>query len=152
MAIRDIFKVSWKTFLNPASWIDAQTLKEQNVTILSVLKSLFSQPVPERTETFEQACKRMGLSEADLQASASSYRSYALLFFVLGLTIFLYSFYLLFTLELIGFILGIAVSGLFFAFAFKYDFWVFQIRQRRLGATFAEWKQSILGDKKGGSS
>jgi intracellular multiplication protein IcmV len=152
MAIRDIFKISWKTFINPLGWIDYEGLKNQNITIITAIKSLFSSPPAEHTETFEQAKKRLGLTEEEIQASANRYRLYAIAFFILGLIIFIYTFYILFVhFTLIGFILGLSVSGLFFAYAFKYDFWAFQIKRRKLGASFAEWKRHILGDKEGGA-
>lgn len=147
MAIRDLFKLSRKTFINPGGWLDFQGLKEQNATIFSVLKSLFVTAPPAREETYEQARERLGLTEEDTQASASLYRTYALFFGLIGLVVFLYSFYLLFTKVLMGFLLGLCVAGLFFAFAFKYDFWSFQIRQRKLGATFKDWKENLLGGK-----
>ena len=66
MAVRDIFKVSRKTFFNPTSWIDLEALIYQNKTIWSVLKGLFTKPAVERTETFEEAMKRQDMTEADV--------------------------------------------------------------------------------------
>lgn len=150
MAIRDIFKISWKTFINPLGWIDYEGLRNQNIIIFSAIKSLFAGTPAEHTETFEQAKKRLGLNEEEVQASANRYRVYAIVFLFLGLAVFIYTFYLLFAhFTLIGFMLGLSVTGLFLAYAFKYDFWAFQIKRRKLGATFAEWKRHVLGDKEG---
>lgn len=148
MAIRDIFKVSRKTFINPSAWIDLDALKTQNQMVWGALKSLFSTPVPVREETFEQAVKRLGLTEDDIQTSISRYRTYALLFVGLALLVFIYAFFLLFYYGyLLAWLLAMAVCGLFLAQAFRFDFWAFQMRKRRLGITFNEWKQSILGQK-----
>lgn len=148
MAIRDIFKVSRKTFINPSGWFGLDSFVEQNKTIWDTIRSLFSPAKPLREETFEQAMQRMHLTEADLQNSAKNYRLFALVFVLFGLLLFLYAFYLLFThSSYTGLLLAIAASAVFFSQAFKYDFWAFQIKRRKLGVTFAEWKANILGIK-----
>lgn len=153
MAIRDIFKISRKTFFDPAGWLDYESLKYQNQTIWVVLKNLFTRPRPQREETFNAAMKRLKLSEEDVQYGAKNYRLFAIGFFLIGLLVFFYSFYLLFRhVTFFGWILGLAVSALFLAQAFKYDFWSLQMRRRKLGLTFADWKKSVLGDDKGASA
>lgn len=148
MAIRDVFKVSWKTFFNPAGWVDYEGLKNQNKTIYSVLKDTYSKEVPARQESFEEAMKRQGLTEDDVKSAASNYRLYAVVFLLIGIVVFAYSFYLLFRYyTLTGWLLGLAASAYSFSLAFKFDFWSFQIKQRKLGVTFSEWKRNILGDK-----
>ena len=148
MAIRDIFKISRKTFINPTGWIDYESLKYQNRTIWSILKNLFSVPRPEREESFQAAMKRLGLTEEQVQYGAKNYRLFSIGFFALGLLVLFYSFYLLFGHGAFwGWLIGLGVSALFFAQAFKYDFWSLQMRRRKLGLTFADWKESVLGDK-----
>ncbi len=148
MPVRDIFKVKVKTFLNPSGWLDLESLIAYNRTLWDVLRGLFMPPKPVREETFEQAIKRFGLTEADVKERIKNYRLFALIFLIFGLVLFAYSFYLLFRHgTFLGWLLGIAVTTLFFSQAFRYDFWAFQLKRRQLGATFAEWKRSILGDK-----
>ncbi|VVC75098.1 hypothetical protein AQUSIP_03740 [Aquicella siphonis] len=148
MAVRDIFRISWRTFFNPAGWIDYEGLKNQNITIYNTLRALFTRATPGRQETYEEAMKRLGVSDEEAQKTASAYRMYALCFFIVGLCIFVYAFYLLFgEFVITGWLLGLAASALCFAQAFKFDYWAFQIRQRKLGVTVSEWSRSILGDK-----
>lgn len=148
MAIRDVFKVSRKTFINPSAWIDYNYLKYQNKTLWAVLKTIFAKPQPTEGETFEQAMKRLNLTAADVKSTASQYRRYAFFFLIIGLLVFYYAFYLLFMHHTItSWFLGLAASSLFFAQAFKYDFWAFQMRRRKLGVTFKEWKHFVLGGK-----
>lgn len=148
MAIRDFFKLTRKTFLNPTGWLDYGTLVERNKTIWSSLKGLFIIPESTRKETFEEAMVRLNLTEEDVKSTEANYRVFALIFFILGLLVFFYSFYLVFAHgTLTGFLLGVSASGVFFSQAFKYDFWSFQMRRRKLGATFEEWKNSLLSDK-----
>lgn len=152
MAIRDVFKISRKTFFNPTGWVDLDYLKYQNNVIYRTVKGVFTPPTADKQETFEEAMKRLNLTEEDVAHTISSYRMYAFVFALFGLLIFAYAFYLLFGHHsFLGCGLGLGVSALFFAYAFKYDFWSFQMQRRQLGATFTEWKRNFLGEK-GGSS
>src|SRR5690606_16337903 len=96
MAIRSIFKITRKTFLAPAAWLGYEELKNHTKTIGSVLSDLFSYDVATRTETFEEAKKRQGLTDEQLKEMAEGYRSYAWLFVFLAAIAFFYAFYLLF--------------------------------------------------------
>jgi len=146
MAIRDIFKISRKTFFNPTAWIGYEYLKTEHNTIKSTVKNLFVIDKPTRKETFAAAIKRLDLTEERVQQIATTYRIYAILFAVIGFVVFFYAFYLLFRYSSIpSWFLGLAASALFFSQAFRYDFWAFQMRRRKLGVTFKEWKQHILG-------
>ncbi len=148
MAIRDIFKVSRKTFFNPSGWIDLDSIKQQNSALWSVLRGLFSLPKPQKKETFEEAMTRLNLTEKEVKHRGQLYRYYAIAFAILGIFTLLYSFYHLFiNFYFISWLLGTSVAGIFFAQAFRYDFWSFQIRKRKLGATFTEWKRAYMGHK-----
>lgn len=148
MAVRDVFKLSRKTFVNPRGWLGYDTLKEQTQTIWSVLAATFTPAKATREETFENAMQRLNLTEADVKESITNYRYYALGFFIFALFSLAYSFYLLFRYgTYTGWLLGMAVTALFASQAFKFDFWAFQMRRRRLGATFTDWKKAFLGEK-----
>lgn len=138
-----------RTFL-PSGWLygEVEGLKNENKTLYRILKSLFTKSTPERQETFEQAMTRMGLTEAYVKKTATTYRLYAILFLLIGIAIFTYGFYLLFDIRsLSGWLLAMAATGLCLAQAFRFDFWAYQMRVRKLGVTFSEWKSSILGNK-----
>lgn len=145
MAIRDIFKFSKKTFFDPASWLDFSGLKAQTVYIKTALKELYKKPTPGKPEAFSSAKKRLHLSDEALSKMSQNYQSWAFIFCLLGACLFFYSFYLLFTFVIHGFLLGVAVSALFLSQAFKYDFWAMQIKRRQLGLSFADWKAYRFG-------
>lgn len=149
MAIRDLFKVNRKTFFNPSAWIDYTTLKQNTAMMYGVIKTLFTPASPTRRETFAEAMQRFKLEEKDIDAMATDYRVYAGVLFLLGLTGIGYCVYLLVKhSQWLGFVMGLCVTTLFFAQAFRYDFWAFQLQQRRLGCTFKEWQNHWLGNKK----
>lgn len=148
MAIRDIFKVSRKTFFNPVAWLGYDTVKEGTLTIWTVLKSLFTRTKPGRKETYEEALKRLNIKEEEASEIGTIYRLYAWIFAIFGGLIFYYSFYILFKRWVwTGWSLGVAAACLCFAQAFKYDFWSLQIRRKKLGLSFDDWLRSLVGGK-----
>lgn len=145
MAIRDIFKVSRKTFFNPSGWLDLETLRDQNRTIWEILKSLFTPEKPERSETFEEAIQRLNMTETDVMQAIRYYRYYAFGFFILGFLSLIYSFYLLVGHgSWTGLLLSLGVTALLGVQAFKYDFWAFQMASKKLGLTFKDWRNNLF--------
>ena len=150
MAIKDIFKVSRKTFFNPGGWVGYNQVKSNTTIIWDIIRGLVYPMTPERSETFEAAMQRLNQTENDIQTTGQTYFEYALVFLFLGACLAIYSFYLLFFHRTFsGFLLGIASGALFLSQAFKYHFWYFQIKQRKLGCTFQDWWQYILATVKG---
>ena len=153
MAVRDYLKISRKTFFNPRAWSNYDEFVNQNRILWGTIKSIIIPPTIAEIneETFEQSMQRNGMTEADLKESIKNYRTFALLFALLGGLAFIYAFFLLFGYQtLSGWLLAICVCALLFAQAFKYDFWSLQLRRRNLKLTFNDWKESILG--KGGAA
>lgn len=154
MAVRDVFKVSRKTFFNPRAWLNYDDFKNQNRLLWGMVKDVTTVPeaAPRTDETFEEAMARHGMSEADVNVSSQNYRRFALFFAFLGSLAFIYAFFILFGYHTIsGWVLAMCVSALLFTQAFKYDFWSLQMRRRKLDLTFDDWKNAILG-KKGGEA
>ncbi len=149
MAIKDVFKISRKTFFNPAAWLGLNELSAYNRVIGSTLKTTFTKDEAHRTETFEQALKRLNVSEAEIQENAKRYKAYALFFLALSLLTFLVGFYYLFEFGTFsGWVLAMSVTLLFGAHAFRFDFWHFQIKHRKLGCTVQEWWRGQIGPPK----
>lgn len=146
MALLDIFKVTRKTFFNPTKWIDYESIRDQTNTIKEIAGDLYKKPTPARKETFEQAMKRLNLTEEDVADQISAYQKFTIIFTVCAVLVFFYSFYLLFRYWAFGgWILGLAVTILFLSQAFRFDFWRFQMVNRRLGMKLEDWKNARLG-------
>lgn len=151
MAIRDVFKVNRKTFFNPRAWLGYDVVKSQSLFLYDLIKQIFVKPTPpENVETFEESMQRQNLTEEDIQEAGKTYFSYAILFLILGMISFIFGFYLLILHHTFyGWILSLSVTGLFLVQAFRFHFWYFQIKFRKLGCTFAEWKQGKPFDSEG---
>ena len=140
MALKDAVKISRKTFFNPRGWLGYDMLKTQFTTSWSVIKNLCTLPVATRTETFEQAQQRFQLSEEQLDDISKKFWIFVWVLNAFGVFSFLFSVYLLVRYgTFAGFVLGVATAAIFFAYAFRYSFWRFEIKHRKLGCTFKEW-------------
>ncbi len=149
MAIRDVFKISRKTFFNPSAWLDMDALREYNSTIFDSIRGLFTAvPGEARKETFAEAMKRQKVTDAQLKETENAYFIYSIAFLVLGILMLIFGFYLLFGHHTFhGWILALASAAFLFAQSFRFSFWHFQIKFRKLGCTFEEWKRGKPFDK-----
>lgn len=142
MAIRDVFKVSWRTFFNPVAWVGVTNIKATTGIIWNVTKNLFRVPKPEYVETFEAAKERLQLTEADIQKNKDSFLLNSIIFVCLAGVMFSTSFYFLFRHHtFLGWLIANLVTLLFLSQALRFHFWYFQIKHRKLGCTFQEWWQ-----------
>ena len=148
MPLKDVVKVSRKTFFDPRGWAGYDLLRAQFVITWGILKNLFSPAAPTREETFEEAVKRLHLSEEAIQQTSRNYLIFSYVFVLCGLGTLGFSFHLLLNHgTAAGWILGLLSTALFFVFSFRYHFWHFQIKHRKLGCTFAEWRQGKPFDR-----
>lgn len=148
MAIRDVVKVSRKTFFNPKAWVGWDEMKFQFSTIISVLRDLFVAQVPSREETFEQALLRFNIDETQVAMLTKRYLRFAMVFLLCFLLTFAYAFFLLFAHHaFFAWLMALAVAAFFLGQAFRFHFWHYQLSVKRLGVTYAEWKNALLGSK-----
>ncbi len=153
MAIKDIFKISRKTFFNPSGWLDVENLGLIFKTTWLITRRLFIPAEPTHQETFEEAVKRLNITEEDIEQKKKVYVFATCLFLIFGITAFLLSFYWLFVFHTFsGFLIGLATSSLFLVQAFRYNFWYFQTQHRKLGCTVDEWWEGKLNSEKGPKS
>jgi intracellular multiplication protein IcmV len=139
---KQVLKVNRKTFFNPRGWLGYDQLKAQTLFLFAYLKQLFIPAKPDRIETFEEAVARLNLSEADIKEMRETYFYYSVLFLAIAVVAFLSSFYFIIVHgSFSGWLLTMAVSALLGAQAFRYNFWYFQIKNRKLGCTYKEWIQ-----------
>lgn len=141
MAAWQIFKVNRKTFFNPTAWLNVGEFRDNNRAIWDSVSGLFSVPAPTRTETFEQAVNRLGLTDDALHQTEQNYFAFAWFFAIIGVITFIFSFVLLFYHKTVaGWLIAMPAAGLFLAQGFRYHFWYFQIKNRKLGCTLKEWR------------
>ncbi len=139
MALKDVVKISRKTFFNPTGWLGYDSLGAQFRSSWQILKDMFTTPTAGNTETFEQAQQRFNLTEEQIQHISKQFSLFTYILVACGVMTILFSFYLLFRGVFSGFLIGVATTAVFCAYAFRYSFWRFEIIHRKLGCTFNEW-------------
>lgn len=139
-------KWSLKPFFEIPRWIGVSTLKRNAAIIREQAVEITHLGQKDRKETFDEAIARFGLSEQDIILKRNAFLRMALIFAGVGVLIFCYAMYLLWHDAAIGGILAFVVGLLSFGYAFRYHFWFFQIKHRKLGCTFNDWLQGKVGD------
>lgn len=150
---KSAIKISRKTFFNPSGWVGYSLLKSQIQSTFDFMSNAFTPAEAARKETFEQAMERLNLTEDYLKKTRTRYLIVAVVFLVLALgTVVAGIDLLIHHGTFAGFVLAIPTATLFFVNAFRYHFWAFQIKKRKLGCTFQEWAENIFSSNGGNTS
>lgn len=149
MAIKDVFKVSRKTFVDPKNWLAYDTVKVSTGILWRATKSVFfttPPSAPVQQETFDEAMQRQGLSEDDVKSSVRTYLLFSMGFGALAIGIVVLALYFFSRLLIADGVIALSIASFLFAQAFVFNFWCFQMKMRKLGCSFAEWRQGKLND------
>ena len=126
-----IFKVKY--------WSDSERVKSFFHYVVEMFKRLFViRPKPAK-ESFEQAKARLKLTDGALLKKERALFRLSVFMAVIGVLMVLYSLYQGVYGTFQGILLSLVVSLLAWVFAFRYHFWYFQIRQKKLGCSFMVW-------------
>lgn len=142
--------------INIRVWFDWERMKLFTLYVGNSLRRLFmpqhneeSSDRPVLTESFRTAQKELNLSDADLALRQKALLRLSLLMSFIALLIFLYSCYHFYNGALLAGFLSFIVMLLAWSLAFRYHFWYYQIKTRKLGCSFHEWfTKGLLGAKK----
>lgn len=149
MKIASGIKKVVKPFVDVPSWIGYRQLADATKAIRGLFVTVFIPQKTEQTEDFAAAMARLKLTEADLQQRAKEFKRLVILFAVISCGVFAYAIYLFLTSSWKGGLVGLAMTSIVLAYTFRYHFWLFQVRQRRLGCTLRDWwSSSFIGTKK----
>ncbi|MCR9192854.1 MAG: type IVB secretion system protein IcmV [Gammaproteobacteria bacterium] len=133
---------------NPRAWGDWERTKSTAQYFLAMIERFFvlRKKSKKYAETFDGAVAKFDLDEEALKAKALGLKrlSYSLL--VMAIVLFSYTVYQLLFGSFRGVIIAGVETGLALVLAFRYHFWSFQIKKRKLGCGFKEWyKDSFKG-------
>lgn len=124
-------------------WIGYQNVKEGFTDLKDSAISTFKTQKAERIETFEEALQRLKITEEDLNQRKKEFRRLVIIYLLLSILLLAYSIYILiFNNNFGGFAIAFALTLYTIINAFKFHFWLFQIRKRKLGCTIKEWFNS----------
>ncbi|MFU8797226.1 MAG: type IVB secretion system protein IcmV [Gammaproteobacteria bacterium] len=139
-------KKSRKPFFNIREWMGWNQVSEGGKAIKAMAISLFTAKQPTfKKESFEDALARLQMTEADVLIQIKNFQRLLALFFLGAVSLLGYALYLLFIAR--SYAAALASFGLtafLLGQVFRYHFWLFQMKQRKLGCSFKEWAQHLL--------
>jgi intracellular multiplication protein IcmV len=135
--------------INVRKWADLDRIKSGGMFLVNGVKRVFIANSKGSKESFEEASSRLKLTDAELnkQANALLYLSIGML--CLAIALIVYAIYQFIVGHWHAGILVLSLSFIATAFSFRYHFWRYQIKSRKLGCTLSEWFHlGLLGTKK----
>ena len=134
--------------INIRTWFDWDRTKAFTIALKNGIKRFF---VPEQittVESFESAKSKMKLNDTDLLIKQNALFRLSMVMLTAAFLLLGYAGYQLFYGSYKGFVVSLVVTLIAVVLAFRYHFWYFQIKHRKLGCTFDEWyRQGLLGEK-----
>lgn len=135
--------------LNPKQWLGVNNLKQQTAQLSQTFKSSILLKDKEHTHhyqptSFEDCLKHYHLSEDDLKTKMRN--SLWTVYFCLGLSVgtLSYMFYQIKHHMILSAFMCVTLTFLLWVMALREHFYLFQMRQRRLGCTLKEWFGSLF--------
>ena len=137
-----------KPLVDVPKWIGYQQLVQTNRDLFSFAKKFFIPEQATTEESFAEALIRLKVTEADLAQRIKEFTRLLWIWIVLLIICIAYSLHLLSGHALRGFFPCLGLSLVILTQVFRYHFWIFQIKHRRLGCTFRDWFSHFLSGKK----
>ncbi len=100
-------------------------------------------------ETFEEAMQRLDLTEEDLIERQKEFTRLCYFFLALAMVVVAYALYAAFTGTMMSSLISFCLALYALTQAFRFHFWLFQIKNRKLGCSIKEWMNSELRQTSG---
>jgi intracellular multiplication protein IcmV len=133
-----------KPSIDVPKWIGYRQLVKSNRSMVALLKKYFIPEQAHTQESFAVALQRLNLKESDLIQRRREFTRLMWIWVFLFFVTIGYSLYLLLEHALRGFFPSLAIAFIILTQVFRYHFWLFQIKQRRLGCSFRDWLSSYF--------
>lgn len=124
-------------------WLNLKLIKDNTTYYLQETKRLFSVEQPEHLDEFDDAVNRLDLSPEFISNQAKRYLYLAAFFLVCSGLLLSYGVFLILQSNLMGSLICFALTFYALTCAFRFHFWYFQIKQRKLGCSIQEWIKSF---------
>lgn len=139
---------TFKPMVNVKGWLGVDSIKESTRQLSGLAREAFTTEEAQREETYEEALKRLKLTDKQIQQKLKDFYRLFLTYGSIAFVCLLYAIYLAFAGTFGSFLVGIVVCCIALVQAFRFHFWIFQIKHKKLGCTVSEWYHSkITGDK-----
>ncbi len=129
------------------AWADYDRMKVFTGYVWSSFLGLFVPQKAKGSETFLEAQKRLKISNEELYKKQESLKYLSWLMLAIAVGILVYALYHAYYGAWLAFFISLIIMGVALVLAFRYNFWYFQIKHRKLGCTFRQWyKQTLSGE------
>lgn len=135
----------FKSVFDVRNWSDWDRTKSGTSWLVGTIKKFFVPQTHTVDESFEQAKQRLKLSEKDIENQKKNLLGLSIMMAVFATGLFIYAVYLLINAHFIAFILALVVMGIALVLAFRYNFWYYQFKVRKLGCSLHEWFKGLIG-------
>lgn len=137
-----------KPLVNVPKWMNTKQISKDASYIGQTAKDLFKVKHAQRQESFTEARERLQLTDQQLRQRYQEFRRLMLIFLVLGVGLAIYALWHWLAFNFFAGLLSTVVTGIALVQAFRFHFWMYQIKQQKLGCTFkAYFYAAILGRK-----
>lgn len=120
-------------------WMSWDYIQETSSRYKYLLKDIVIPKKATRKETFEQACERLNLTEDDLTLRKTEFTRLFYFFLLAAIGIIIYSLWMAIKVQIGSSLIGFCLALYALSQAFRYHFWLFQVKNRKLGCTVKEW-------------
>lgn len=125
-------------------WMSIDTIQDTTYRLKQIVVDLAVPKKATRSETFDEAMDRLGLNEDDLAQRKKEWTQLYISFLIIGLTIIGYGAFMLFKGHPWVTLISAFLCMYAFGQAFRFHFWLFQLKNRRLGCSVKEWWNSQI--------
>lgn len=134
-------KKYFQSVFNVRAWADWDRFRNTSNYFLKVFRRLFVIQTPSESEkkTFDEVIASLGLTEEALMKQQKGLKIQWILMLCLAAGFYVYAMYELLYGGFLSTMLSIVIIFVILALAFRYHFWYFQIKKRRLGCSLSEW-------------
>lgn len=140
-----------KQKVNPRAWMGYEHIHSSGQFIKDEVKRLFtinfSVQEKEQHDSYEKMMLDLSLTEDDLNSRKKNFLFATMLFCFLSLASLGYIIYQYMSAHYISILPSFVLCILFLTLAFRYHFWYFQLKVKRLGCSLEDWLGYISGKK-----
>lgn len=123
-------------------WIDFDRIRTFTLYVMGGLRRMFvpqQESIKDKGQSFRKAVEQQNLNQDDLKKRQQALLRLSMLMLFLAFCIFGYAIYQLVYGSFKAVLVSLAVTLIALVLSFRYHFWYFQIKERRLGCTINEW-------------
>lgn len=137
----------FKSFVDVKAWISYDEIKLNIKSVYGLFRQIFTKRphVNITPETFTEAVARLNLTEQQINQRKKTFLYSALLYWFISLALVAYAVFLIKKALIIPMLFTLILAAFVMALAYRENLWYMQMAKRKLGCSFAEWLNFMLG-------